>query len=119
MGGDCERIEPGSYPAIELCVILTTCPDGAIARLISETLINERLAACVTTLDHVTSTYVWQGQLTQQEEVELLIKTTGALREQVFLKVKQVHPYECPQLVAIPVEGASKDYLQWVVTACQ
>jgi periplasmic divalent cation tolerance protein len=99
-------------PAILLC--LCTCPDAASAQRLAETLVGERLAACVNRLPGVLSTYRWQGEVNTGGEELLLIKTTAAGFETLKARLLELHPYEVPELVALPVERGHAAYLDWV-----
>lgn len=93
---------------------LTTCPDAATAERIAEALVGEGLAACVNLLPGVTSVYRWQGAVERSAEVLLIIKTTesgfAALRDRLV----EIHPYELPELIAVPVGPGLPAYLDWV-----
>ena len=104
-------------PAVLLC--LCTCPDAASAQRLAETLVGERLAACVNRLPGVLSTYRWQGQLHTDGEELLLIKTTDARFEALKARLLELHPYDLPELVALPVELGHAAYLQWVRSMTQ
>jgi periplasmic divalent cation tolerance protein len=92
----------------------STCPDAATASAIARTLVDERLAACVSQLPGVASTYRWQGQVETASEVLLLIKTTGERMEALGARLRELHPYELPELVAVEVRAGLPDYLSWV-----
>ena len=98
--------------AVLLCYC--TCPDQASARQIAETLVGERLAACVNQLPGMQSTYRWQGAVTSDSEVLLLIKTTAARLPALQARLLVLHPYELPELIAVPVTSGHEAYLQWV-----
>ncbi|HWU75395.1 MAG TPA: divalent-cation tolerance protein CutA [Rhodanobacter sp.] len=90
------------------------CPDHASARTIAETLVGERLAACINHLPDISSTYRWQGAVTTEQEQLLLIKTTSSRFEALKTRLLQLHPYEVPELVAVPIEAGHAAYLAWV-----
>jgi periplasmic divalent cation tolerance protein len=92
----------------------STCPDEASADLIARTLVNERLAACVNRLSGVHSTYRWHGHVEQAEEVLLLIKTTADRLDAMTARLRSLHPYELPELVAVEVRAGLPAYLDWV-----
>ena len=98
--------------AILLCCC--TCPDAHSAQTLAETLVGERLAACVNRLPGVLSTYRWQGEVHTDGEELLLIKTTAARFELLKARLLELHPYELPELVALPVERGHAAYLDWV-----
>ncbi len=91
-----------------------TCPDAASARAIAEALVGERLAACVNRLPGVASTYRWQGQVTTDAEELLLIKTVASRFEALKTRLLALHPYELPELIAVPVERGHAAYLDWI-----
>ncbi len=91
-----------------------SCPNAASAQTLADALVNERLAACVQCLPEVRSTYRWQGKVTTESEALLLIKTTTDRFEDLRQRLLQLHPYQVPELVAIPVERGHHAYLDWV-----
>lgn len=97
-------------------ICLSTCPNEAIAQRIATALVTERLAACVNRVPQVTSTYFWDGGLQEDTEILLIIKTTAPLLPPLEARLRELHPYEVPELVAIPAVGGSEPYLQWVRT---
>ncbi|TAL89548.1 MAG: divalent-cation tolerance protein CutA [Rhodanobacter sp.] len=98
--------------AVLLCYC--TCPDDASARRIAETLVSERLAACVSQLSGIRSTYRWEGAVHSDAEVLLLIKTTDSRLAALERRLLQLHPYEVPELIAVPVVQGHEAYLDWV-----
>ncbi len=100
---------------ILLC--LTTCPDAGSADRLARALVEERLAACVSRLPGVQSTYRWQGALEQASECLLLIKTTIAAYPALQARLLELHPYELPELVAVESSAALPAYLHWVAAA--
>lgn len=100
----------------QVIVALSTCPDEATARAIAEALVSEWLATCVNRVTGVTSTYFWDGRLQDDPEILLIIKTTAARLAELASRLKVLHPYELPELVALPVAGGNEPYLQWVRT---
>jgi periplasmic divalent cation tolerance protein len=95
-------------------LILCTAPDRETALKLSGSLLEQRLAACVNLTSPVTSVYYWQGQLEQSDEILLLIKTTREQYENVEAALRAEHPYELPEIIAVPVEQGLDDYLDWV-----
>lgn len=98
--------------SVLLC--LCTCPDAASAATIAETLVDERLAACVSQLPGLRSVYRWQGRVEQAAEVLLLIKTTDDRFEALTARLRALHPYELPELIAVEAIGGLAPYLHWV-----
>ena len=103
-----------AHPAI---LVLCTCPDEAVAVDIARILVKEGLAACVNRMSPVTSIYQWDGRLCEAPEQLLLIKTTPARYEALELRLKALHPYEIPEIIAVPVVGGSSQYLAWLHAA--
>ena len=93
-----------------------TCPDAASAQRLAEALVNESLAACVNRVPGVHSTYRWKGKITTDSEELLLIKTTAERFDAMKTRVLALHPYELPELIAVPVERGHTAYLDWVRT---
>lgn len=98
----------------DILLALTTCPTPENAETLATTLVSEGLAACVNQLPGVHSTYLWQGQLQRDSEILLLIKTTATQLAPLEIRLKALHPYELPELIAIPVCAGSLPYLDWV-----
>jgi Uncharacterized protein involved in tolerance to divalent cations len=93
---------------------LSTCPDEDSARRIAAALVEERLATCVNRVSGLRSTYFWDGRLRDEPEILLIIKTTTERLAGLEARLKALHPYELPELVALPVEGGNERYLEWV-----
>jgi len=91
-----------------------TCPDAASAQALARALVDERLAACVNRVPGVRSTYRWQGEVIDDGEELLLIKTTAERLPALKARLPQLHPYEVPELVAVPVVDGHDAYLDWV-----
>ena len=98
----------------EILIVFTNLPDRAVAERIAETLVTERTAACVNILAECTSVYRWQGKTEHAGEVPLLIKTTRAAYPQLESALRKLHPYEVPEIVALPVNAGLPEYLNWV-----
>lgn len=91
-----------------------TCPDAASAQALAEALVGERLAACVNHLPGVSSTYRWKTKVVTDNEELLLIKTTAAQFAALKERLLSLHPYELPELIAVPVTEGHAPYLDWV-----
>jgi len=91
-----------------------TCPDVASAQKLADALVGERLAACVNRIPAVASTYRWKGEVVTDHEELLLIKTTAAQLPALKERLLALHPYELPELVAVPVVDGHRPYLDWV-----
>jgi periplasmic divalent cation tolerance protein len=96
-----------------LIVIMTTCPDVNQAQNIANLLVTEKLAACVQVLPSMTSTYIWEGKLCHESEHLVLIKTLQTNYEVLVSKLRSLHPYETPEIIAIPAIAVDRDYLLW------
>lgn len=95
-------------------LVLTNLPDEAHARALAEALVAARLAACVNILAPCRSVYRWDGKIEDATEVPLLIKTTAACYPALEAAIRERHPYELPEIVAVPVAHGLPDYLAWV-----
>lgn len=98
-------------------IVLTTMPDPASAEDIAEQLIGENLAACVNIMGEMTSIYRWQGKVHKGTEHQLMIKTTSECFKGVKNWITEHHPYDLPEIIAIPVAEGLPNYLDWV-SAC-
>jgi len=94
--------------------VLTTVGSVQEAEKISSALLEKRLAACVQIVGPIASRYRWQGELEQAQEWQCLAKTEAALYERVERAIRSAHPYEEPEILAIPVLAGSKSYLEWI-----
>ena len=95
-------------------VVLTNAPDRAVAQQIADALIERRLAACVNILGECTSVYRWQGAVETAAEVPLIIKTRADRYAEVEAAIRSLHPYELPEIIAMPVTHGLPAYLDWV-----
>ena len=100
----------------EFIVVLTTCPDEPTACRIARDLIESGLAACVTR-QAVRSTFSWQGAVQDEPEVLLIVKTLATRFQDLEMHLKSIHPYEVPEIIALPVAGGSGAYLSWMKSA--
>ncbi|HUW53942.1 MAG TPA: divalent-cation tolerance protein CutA [Rhodanobacter sp.] len=91
-----------------------SCPDAVSAQTIAAALVDERLAACVSRLPGASSTYRWHGVVTTDSEELLLIKTTARCFEELKARLLVLHPYDVPELIAVPVRHGHAAYLDWV-----
>jgi periplasmic divalent cation tolerance protein len=100
-----------------VAVALCSCPDRETASRIAQSLVSEQLAACVSQIPGVESVYFWDGRLQTDPEILLMIKTTFGALPALEERIKALHPYELPELVAIRSAGGSAAYLNWVRSA--
>ena len=98
----------------DVMMILTSLPDADLAREIAEVLVGERLASCVTVLGAAHSTYRWQGEVASAEERPLMIKTTAARWPALRERLRALHPYEVPEMLALRASDGWPPYLDWV-----
>jgi periplasmic divalent cation tolerance protein len=99
----------------EALVIFCTCPDQATAGRLAAGLVENRLAACVNVLAGIRSIYRWQGEVSDDEEVLMVIKTTETRYPRLEEWLRANHPYDVPEIVAVAVSRISNDYLDWIV----
>ncbi len=95
-------------------VVLTTLPDAETARSFVRRLVEQRVVACGTVLGSATSIYHWEGALEESSEVQVILKTRRDLWEQLEAAARAAHPYEVPELLALPVATGLGSYLDWV-----
>ena len=100
-------------------LVLCTCPDQETATAIAERLVGGRLAACVNLVPGLTSIYRWQDEVQRDTEVLLLIKTVAARLPVLTETLRGLHPYEVPEIIALPIAAGLPDYLTWVTTCTQ
>jgi periplasmic divalent cation tolerance protein len=102
----------GSSPVIVLTTLGTSADAGAFA----ERLVEERLAACVNVLPEMDSTYRWDGQVQKERERQVVIKTTTGRLDELKRRIAELHAYEVPELLVLPVIDGSVSYLSWVAS---
>jgi periplasmic divalent cation tolerance protein len=98
-------------------VVLVTVPSAEVAARIAETLVGEELAACVNVLPELISTYRWQGRVEHDREQLCLIKTTRDSFERLRARVIALHPYELPEVIALPIVAGHTPYLEWIAAS--
>jgi len=97
-------------------IVFTNVPDREAGSRIAEALIAGKLAACVNILAECTSIYRWQGAVETAAEFPLMIKTRAEMYEDVEALIRSLHPYELPEIIAVPVEAGSPAFLDWIKT---
>jgi len=95
-------------------IILCTCPNQKTAEDLAGHLITEKLAACVNIIAGITSVYEWQGKIETSQEQLLLIKSHADKYDAIEATIKTIHPYELPEIIAVPIERGLPEYLQWI-----
>ena len=100
---------------IEYVVVLITVPSLEVGEKISDELLEKKLAACVNIVPSIHSIYAWQGQVLSDQEVLLVVKTRAELFDEYLVPtVKALHPYDVPEIIALPIVLGSQDYLDWI-----
>lgn len=102
---------------MEPLLVLTTVPDRPTAENLAQALVEARLAACVNVLPAVRSIYRWQGAVESADEVQLLIKTTATAYPALEAMIQSLHPYETPELIALPIVRGLPAYLAWMASS--
>jgi periplasmic divalent cation tolerance protein len=100
-------------------LVLTNLPDRAAAEKLADALIEKRVAACINILAPCRSVYRWQGAVQHDEEHPVLIKSTRAAYPALEAHIRALHPYELPEIVAVPIERGLPAYLDWVAAQIQ
>ena len=104
-----------NYDAIRL--VLVTAPDSDTAEQIAKTLLEKGLAACVNIFSGLRSIYRWEGKIQDDTEVLLMIKTRADLiKKHLIPIVQKLHPYQVPEIIALPVVGGGQSYLDWILS---
>ena len=95
-------------------IIFCTCPDFDTAKSIAEAIIRGNKAACVNILPGITSVYQWKNEIETAQEHLLLIKTRQDHYQEIELLIKQMHPYELPEIISVPIGNGLPEYLNWI-----
>jgi periplasmic divalent cation tolerance protein len=95
-------------------VVLVTCPSKKVGEKLAHALVQERLAACVNIFPGLTSFFHWEGKICRDAEALLVIKTRRTRLPALTRRVKALHPYSVPEVIALPLVGGSTSYLSWV-----
>ncbi len=98
----------------EYIQVITAIQKRGDADRIARGLVERRLAGSVQVLGPIVSTYWWKGNIETTQEWLLLIKSVKALYREIEAKIKEIHPYEVPEIIAVPIVDASEDYLEWL-----
>jgi periplasmic divalent cation tolerance protein len=100
---------------VEYIIVLITCPNNEVSEEVASALLNQKLAACVNMMKPVTSLYTWEGEINRDEEMLLIVKSRADFFEKDLIPaVKAVHPYDVPEIIALPIIMGSEDYLGWI-----
>lgn len=95
-------------------VVLVTAPDEAVAESLVRRLVDERVVACGNILSGVTSIFRWEGAVQHEAECLIVFKTTAAAAERLVDRVPELHPYDVPEVLVLPVEDGHGPYLRWI-----
>ncbi|HEY8427476.1 MAG TPA: divalent-cation tolerance protein CutA [Sandaracinaceae bacterium] len=95
-------------------LVLCTAPDAEVGAKLARGLVEARLAACVNVVPGLRSFYVWKGEVHDEPEVQLLVKTRRSRFDALSAWIAEHHPYEVPEIVALPIEAGAKSYLDWL-----
>jgi len=98
----------------EIWLVYCTCPEDATAAGLAERLVSERLAACANRIPAMSSTYRWQNKVQTDSEVQLILKTTATCYPALERRIRELHPYELPEIIAVPVQAGRAGYMAWV-----
>ncbi|WP_457621877.1 divalent-cation tolerance protein CutA [Persephonella sp.] len=99
---------------VEYIVVYITVPDKDSAKNIAKKLVEEKLAACVNIVDNINSVYYWKGNIEEDDELLLIIKTRLETFDRLVEFVKKIHPYTVPEIIALPILVGSDSYLRWI-----
>ena len=94
--------------------VYVTAATESEAELIARTVVEERLAACANQLGSIQSIYWWEGRVCEGEEVALVLKTAEERKDELVERIKQLHSYDCPCIVCLPIAGGNPDFLAWI-----
>ena len=100
----------------DVLLVLTNVPDDASAHAIARNVVERRFAACVNVLPAVRSVYQWQGKVEEATEVTMLIKSTQDRYVELEAAIKAAHPYDVPEIIAVPVATGLPAYLNWILS---
>ncbi|ACA88413.1 divalent-cation tolerance protein CutA [Shewanella woodyi] len=98
----------------EFLLVMTSCPTSELATKIAQVLVGSKLAACIQVSAPVTSIYEWQGEICEETEFNLQIKCLALNYSEIETQIKQLHPYEVPEIIAVPISHGLPDYLKWI-----
>lgn len=99
---------------MDTVLVYVTAKDEAEAKMIAGTAVKERLAACANILGGIESVYRWQGRLCEDRETAMILKTSAERKPELVERIKQLHSYECPCVVCLPIADGNTDFLNWI-----
>ena len=99
---------------MEACIVYCTVPNEFSANLIANSLVEDKLAACVNVVRNITSIYRWEGIVQEEQELLLIIKTTESKFEALKDRIVSLHEYSVPEIISLPVKAGNLEYLNWI-----
>lgn len=103
---------------MDCTVVFSTTPTQDEARKIAQSLLENRIVACVTILPRATSLFWWNDKISQSNEFVLIIKTKKSLVKNIVEVITQAHSYDVPEVISFSIEEGNSDYLQWITSTC-
>ena len=100
---------------MDIVVVYCTVPSKKLAKDITKVLMKHKLAACVSMIDNVKSVFSWEGEICEEKEILMMIKTRRTNYGKVKLVIEDLHSYSVPEIIALPIVDCSEDYLKWLV----
>ena len=113
-GREKAKLNDGTYIMNNHTIILCTCPNEETATKIATKLVQEKFAACVNIIPNIRSIYTWKNKIENNSESLLIIKTKKELYKKVEVSSMALHPYECPEIIEIPITQGFAVYLNWI-----
>ncbi len=95
-------------------IVFVTVPDKKTAKIITESILNKKLAACVNIIDNLNSVYWWNNKIESSKELLLIMKSIQSKYCALEKEIKKLHPYEVPEVTAVDIKAGSRDYLKWI-----
>ena len=95
-------------------VAYVTAPSEEVAKKLARSLVEKKMAACVNIVPKIMSVYEWEGKINEDSEVLMMIKTMSSRVPDIVELIKKEHPYDCPEVISIPIDNGSNEYLKWV-----
>lgn len=99
---------------MDIIVIYCTVPNKKLAKEITGVLMKHRLAACVSMVENVKSVFSWDGEICEEKEILMMIKTRRSNYGKIKLVIEDMHTYSVPEIIALPIVDCSEDYLKWL-----
>ena len=100
---------------MDIIVIYCTVPNKKMAKNITKILMKHKIAACVSMIENVKSVFSWDGEICEEKEILLMIKTRRTNYGKIKLVIEDIHAYSVPEIIALPIVDCSEDYLKWLV----